>query len=93
MESPVYTWHEAKAISNAQKHGVTFAEAQTVFDDPLAAIFPDDDHADEAREIIIGWSAQQLLLVVSFIAHSETVRIISARRATPHERADYEEGH
>jgi uncharacterized DUF497 family protein len=78
--------------SNESKHGVTFEEAMTVFADPLAVIFDDEEHSDEEpREIIVGHSAKGRLLLVSFTERGETVRIISARRATKRERKDYEE--
>jgi hypothetical protein len=71
---------------------VSFDEALTVFADPLARIFDDEDHSiDEQREIIIGHSVGQGLLVVCFSAREDTVRIFSARRATKRERRDYEE--
>lgn len=62
-----FEWNENKAGSNLQKHGVTFDEAKTVFDDSLASIFDDIWHSiDERRELIIGMSNQAKLLVVSF---------------------------
>jgi uncharacterized DUF497 family protein len=71
---------------------VSFAEALTVFADSLARIFDDEDHSiDERREIIIGHSARQRLLVVCFSAREDTVRIFSARSAAKRERRDYEE--
>jgi hypothetical protein len=71
---------------------VSFGEALTVFRDPLARIFDDEDHSgDHQREIIIGRSAKLRLLVVCFSAREDTVRIFSARRATKRERRDYEE--
>ena len=89
-----FEWDEDKAASNESKHGVTFDEARTVFPDPLAVIFDDDEHSDdESREIIIGHSILERLLLVSFTERGEdVVRIISARRATKRERRDYEEG-
>ena len=66
---------------------MSFAEALTVFADSLARIFDDEDHSvDERREIIIGHSARQRLLVVCFSGREETVRIFSARSATKRER-------
>jgi uncharacterized protein len=92
MEKP-YTWDPQKAATNSQKHHVTFEEAQTVFDDPLAVIFDDEAHSiDEIREIIIGHSLRNRLLLVSFTERATSVRIISARRATETERRAYEEG-
>jgi uncharacterized DUF497 family protein len=74
------------------KHGVSFEEALTVFSDPLARIFDDEDHSiEERREIIIGHSAQRRSLVVCFTAQGESVRIFSARTATRRERKDYDE--
>ena len=71
---------------------MAFDEALTVFGDPLARIFDDPDHSEsEQRELIIGHSAQQRLLVVSFTDRPPRTRIISAREATVHERRDYEE--
>ncbi len=87
-----FEWDRKKAASNLSKHRVSFEEALTVFSDPLARIFDDEDHsAEEQREIIIGHSSQSQLLVVCFTAQGESVRIFSARTATRREREDYEE--
>lgn len=81
-----FEWDGGKAHRNATKHGVDFHEAATVFRDRLAAIFDDDWHSDEEyREIIVGYSAQNRLLVVIFTQRGESVRIISARKATRRE--------
>ena len=89
-----FEWDADKAASNIAKHGVTFDEARTVFGDPLAVIFDDEEHSrDELREIIIGHSVLRRLLLVSFTERGdEVVRIISARKANKRERKDYEEG-
>ena len=61
-----FEWNEQKAKSNLSKHGVSFAEAKTVFEDPLYVDFYDPDHSyDEHRYIIIGESVQGRLLLVS----------------------------
>jgi uncharacterized DUF497 family protein len=87
-----FQWDPRKAASNLKRHGVSFQEAISVFSDPLARIFDDADHAtDEQREIIIGHSARQRLLLVSFTEREDVIRIISARKATKNERKDYEE--
>ena len=88
-----FEWNEKKALSNFQKHGVHFQEAQTVFNNPLACIFDDEFHSsDEPREIIIGHSANGRLLVVCFTEREPSmIRIITARPATNRERQDYEE--
>lgn len=88
-----FEWDDQKATSNLTKHGVSFEEASTVFDNPLAAIFDDEAHsAEELREVIIGHSAQGRLVVIIFTERAERViRIISARQATKREQHDYEE--
>jgi uncharacterized DUF497 family protein len=88
-----FEWDAAKATVNLSKHGVSFAEAQTVFDDPLYVDFYDPDHSDEEhRYIIIGKSRRDRLLMVSYIERDDTIRMISARELTPAERKAYEEG-
>ena len=87
-----FRWDPRKASANRAKHAVSFEEALTVFGDPLARIFSDPDHApDERRELIVGHSSAHRLLVVCFTERRRSVRIISARAATRHERRDYEE--
>ncbi len=88
-----FEWDQNKADANLSKHGVSFDEAITVFDDPLCLDFFDPDHSYyEYRYIIIGQSSDNRLLLVSYTEHGESVRIISAREATRRERKDYEEG-
>jgi len=91
--SLVFEWHPRKAQANIRKHDVSFVEAVSVFSDPLARIFSDEEHsADEPREIIIGHSRAGRLLLVCFTDRaSDSVRIISARRATKKELQDYED--
>lgn len=73
-------------------HGVSFEEAVTVFQDPLAKIHDDPDHStDERRDILVGHSRRGSLLVVSVVDRGGNIRVISARRATRRERRDYEE--
>jgi len=86
-----FQWDLAKAEQNVRKHGVSFDEAVTVFYDPLAATFDDPDHsAVEHRYLTVGFSSQNRLLVVSHTDRGQTIRIISARPATPHERKKHE---
>jgi uncharacterized protein len=89
----VFEWDSRKAKSNQRKHKVSFDEACTVFDDVRATIFSDADHSNgEEREIIVGYSMLDRILLVSFTERSmEHVRIISARKATRREQKDYEE--
>jgi hypothetical protein len=91
--SLVFEWDPRKARSNLRKHRVTFAEAVSVFSDPLARIFPDEEHsAEELREIAVGHSSAKRLLLVCFTEpETDRVRIFSARRATKEEQYDYEE--
>lgn len=87
-----FEWDQSKAASNLKKHGVSFEEAKTVFDNPLAVIFDDETHSiGEQREIIIGHSRQNRLLLIAFTERSGNIRIISARLATRQEREDYEQ--
>ena len=90
-----FEWDAAKAEINIKKHGISFDEASTVFQDPLAYIFNDTEHSvKEFREIIIGHSLVGSLLVVSFTEKiPDLVRIISARPTTKAERRDYEKNH
>jgi uncharacterized DUF497 family protein len=87
-----FLWDPRKADSNLRKHGVAFDEALTVFNDPLAFIFDDMEHSEEEhREIIIGFSTLSRPILVCFVERTEdTIRIISARRATKGEVKDYE---
>jgi hypothetical protein len=84
-------WDERKAAANARKHGVTFEEAATVLLDPLAVFIEDLGHAGNAQ--LLGESeARRILLVVLVERGEDALRLISARRATRHERRRYEEG-
>jgi uncharacterized protein len=86
-----FAWDPGKARTNRAKHGVSFAEAATAFADPLALLLNDELHPE--RGILIGRSeAARLLFTVYVEIHEDLIRIISARRATSHERRRYEEG-
>jgi hypothetical protein len=92
MDAPTFEWDPAKAAANVKAHGVSFEEAVTVFQDPLAKVHPDPDHsASERREILIGHSAQVRLLLVAFTDRQGKIRLISARKVTRRERQEYEE--
>ncbi len=89
-----FAWNEEKAKTNLSKHGVGFAEAKTVFDDPLCIDFYDPDHSDdEHRYIIVGESQYDRLLIVAYTEREDTTRLIGAREATTAERKAYEEGY
>ena len=86
-----FEWDSKKDNSNQQKHHIDFAEAATVFSDPDAAIFDDPQHSViERREIIIGTSLVNNLLLVSFTERGGSLRIISARKANKKEKTRYE---
>ncbi|EGK90052.1 BrnT family toxin [Microcoleus vaginatus PCC 9802] len=88
-----FEWDENKAAVNLSKHGISFEEARTVFDDPLYVDFYDPDHSDEEdRYIIVGESQQGNLLIVSYTERADFIRLISARKVTRVEREVYEEG-
>lgn len=88
-----FEWDEKKAKSNLNKHGVSFEEATSVFDDVHADIIPDPDHSTskEMRELIMGMTVQSRVLVVAMFEkiEGELVRIISARKATRNEESKY----
>lgn len=88
-----FEWDETKAQVNLAKHGVSFEEAASVFGDPLALTFADPDHSiDEKRSLTFGVSQADRLLVVAHADHGRSIRIISARKATRHERGIHERG-
>jgi uncharacterized DUF497 family protein len=87
-----FEWDPRKAAANLAKHGVTFEEAATVFGDPLGRFLADPRHSSkEERFVLLGSSREGQLLTVMFVDRSDTIRIISVRRATRRERRDYEE--
>jgi len=88
----IFTWDEEKQKANIRKHGVTFIEAATVFDDDNALVRDDPDHSqDEDRFIIIGFSENARLLIVCHCYRTDDsiIRIISARKADRKERKEY----
>jgi uncharacterized DUF497 family protein len=88
-----FEWDKNKASLNVSKHGVSFEEAKTVFEDPLYVDFYDPDHSEEEeRYLIVGESHQGRLLIVSYTERGNIIQLISAREATRTEREVYEEG-
>lgn len=88
-----FEWDDRKEERNLRKHGVSFYEASTVFDDPLAVTGYDPDHSTaEDRYLTMGVSTDNRLLIVSHADRGDVIRIISARDATRRERKDYEDG-
>lgn len=85
-----FQWNKSKAALNLDKHGISFEEAATVFDDPLSNVVSDPDHSiEEYRWVITGTSDRGRLLVVAFTERGDVTRIISAREATRREARDY----
>jgi uncharacterized protein len=88
-----FEWDDEKAISNVEKHGITFGEATEVFYDPNALEGYDTEHSGNGdRFFIIGYSANRMLFVVFAQRLGNVIRIISARKLTPTERELYEKG-
>ena len=88
-----FTWHDAKNESNKKKHGVSFEEAQTVFFDASAMEFFDSKHShNEDRFILLGrsFTFRTLMICHCYRGKDETIRIISARKATAKERSKYQ---
>lgn len=79
-----------KAAANLGKHRVSFADAEGVFQDPLAVTVEDPDAQGEQRFVAVGLGSAGELLVVVYTEHGDTCRLISARRATRKERKQYE---
>lgn len=91
MENPEFEWDEEKAKKNLKKHGVSFEEAATIFNDPrIATIFDPDHSEDEERFVSLGMSFIQRLLSVVHTKRGKRSRLISARKATKAERKTYE---
>ncbi len=84
-----FEWDSEKAASNANKHGVEFADAVAVFDDGAAVTIADEDSEDEERWVTVGVDAFQRLLVVVYTWRGTNIRLISARKATRREQTSY----
>ena len=92
MEENIFSWDERKNRENQRKHGISFEEASSAFADENARLKHDPDHSqDEDRFILLGFSAKLRILVVAHVYRQEEkqIRIVSARKATRHERMQY----
>jgi uncharacterized protein len=86
-----FQYDPAKAAANRKKHRVSFADAEGVFQDPLAVTVEDPDAEGEQRFVTVGLgSAGELLVVIYTEEQDEEIRLISARRTTRKERKQYE---
>ena len=91
MKNSEFEWDDEKARKNIKKHGVSFEEAATIFNDPKIATISDPDHSEtEERFVSLGMSFIQRLLAVIHTERNERIRLISARKATMMERKNYE---
>jgi uncharacterized DUF497 family protein len=87
-----FEWDPEKAKRNLKKHGVSFEEASTIFEDPLFISFLDEEHSeDEERHITIGMSNKIRLLMAAYTERRNLIRLISARKATKNEEKFYDE--
>ena len=93
MDEPIFEWDETKNAANRRKHGVSFEEARSAFADKQGRLAYDLDHSEtEDRFVLMGMSDRLRILVVCHCEiDAKTIRIISARPASPHERRQYEE--
>lgn len=83
-----FEWDENKAQANLRKHRVDFADAATVLSDERAIVISDDE-PDEERYVVLGMDALGRVLVVVYTPRGDQIRLLSARRATRNERAQY----
>jgi len=91
VKNSEFEWDDEKARKNIKKHGVSFEEAATIFNDPKIATISDPDHSEtEERFVSLGMSFIQRLLAVIHTERNERIRLISARKATTTERKNYE---
>ncbi|MDQ3632979.1 MAG: BrnT family toxin [Acidobacteriota bacterium] len=88
-----FEWDKEKAESNLKKHGISFDEAVSAFDDLFNVDLFDPKHSeDENRFILVGQSENERILIVSYAERGDKIRIINARKVTSKERKDYENG-
>lgn len=85
-----FAWDAKKAEANLRKHGIEFLDAVLVFDDDRGITLLDENAAEE-RYLTFGMDAQGRVLAVSYTVRGDKIRIISARKATARERAQYED--
>jgi uncharacterized protein len=91
LQGVEFTWHSAKAVANLQRHGVAFDTACEVFFDPFVYTTEPEVRGGEHRHRSIGLTVGWALIVVAFTFREDSIRIISAREASPLERRRYED--
>lgn len=87
-----FEWDQEKAFNNQQKHGISFQNACGVFFDPFVMSLEDEIIEGEERYFVVGVTSDWQILYVVYVWRRNTVRLISARLATSHERRIYESG-
>ena len=85
-------WDPVKAASNFRKHGIRFSDIETAFYDDRALSMPDSLSVGEERFLLVGADALGRVVTISYAFRRESIRVISARRATKSERKAYEKG-
>lgn len=88
----MFEWDESKNEKNKKAHKISFEDVTDVFSDVFALVKEDPDHPEE-RFVILGSAKYLLVVVVAYTYRHQTLRIISARRATTRERKTYEAKH
>jgi len=90
--SLTFEWDSMKAGENLRRHGISFEEASTAFQDPLSRTIHDPDHSDEEdRFLLLGQTDRGRLVVVSHTERGSRIRLINARIAERRERKTYED--
>ncbi len=84
-----FEWDDAKSAANLQKHGIGFDQAVWAFRDPFAVEWIDERHDYGEERVALLGRANDLILVIVYAERNDRIRIISARRATRHEREIY----
>ncbi len=90
LQDVAFSWDSQKAFSNLKRHGVPFEAACEIFFDPFVQVTEPETRGGESRQRAIGLTTNWRLLVVAFVFLKESIRIISARKATPLQRRRYE---
>ena len=85
-------WDPQKAEANFRKHKIRFSDAESVLFDPMALTVEDQIIDQEQRFLSVGYDALGRIIVIVYTYHGDTIRLISARKATPKERKYYEKG-
>lgn len=86
-----FEWDEAKNETNIRKHGIDFADVKDMFNHPMLTLLDNREDYGEERWIGVGWIQQLMGVVIYVERHEDTIRIISARKATKHEVRHYEQ--